>query len=91
MSNNSLKQSDQIRLLKVVKKYTETGEWEGIFSYPNCGVDLVKMGLATEDKKITPAGEAALWLLGEAPDPTDSQAVQTFKLKTGDNDAVSTD
>ena len=42
----SLKREDQKRMLQASLKFTESGEWEGIFSYPNCGWDLVQMGLA---------------------------------------------
>ena len=79
--NERIKRSDQISLLENSLKYTDTGEYEGMFTYPNCGPDLVRQGLATEDKKITTAGRAALWLLGKAPDPTQSKAVQEFSLK----------
>ena len=78
-----LKQSDQVRLLEVCQKYTDTGVWAGIFSYPNCGCDLVQQGLVSEEKKITVAGRAVLWFLGKGDDPTDSKAVQEiiFNLK----------
>ena len=80
MEGENIKRNDQIRLLEIVAKFTDTGEWGGTFTYPNCGWDLVKQGLATESKKITEAGRIALWLLGKGPDQTDSKAVQTFKL-----------
>jgi hypothetical protein len=85
LGDQKLKRADQIKLLKIVAKHTDTGEWEGAFTYPNCGWDLVQMGLATEDKKITPAGRAALWLLGQADDPTNSKAVETFILPLSPN------
>jgi len=78
--NDKIKQEDQVALLENSLKYTDTGESEGMFTYPNCGWDLVTQGLATEDKKITTAGRAVLWFLGKGPDPTDSKAVQTFKF-----------
>lgn len=80
-NKDSLKRSDQIRLLEVVRDYTITDEWNGIFTYPNCGVDLVRQGLATEDRKITSAGLVALWLLGKGEDPTDSKSYIKFELK----------
>jgi hypothetical protein len=67
---DDLKRSDQIALLKTCRDYTDSGEWKGIFSYPDCGWDLVCSGLVTEDKKITTAGLAALYLMGEGDDPT---------------------
>jgi hypothetical protein len=85
--NDSIKRNDQISLLEEAFKFTQTGKFEGVFTYPGCGYDLVKQGLATEDKKITMAGRAALWLLGKAPDPTDSKAVETFKLSISDKSA----
>lgn len=77
----SIKRADQISLLKTCLDFTETGEFKGIFTYPNCGYDLVLQGLVTEDKKITKEGRAALWLLDEGEDPTSSEAVQKFNLK----------
>ena len=73
MNTNNGKRFDQIRLLEICQKYTDTGEWEGTFSYPDCGPDLVRQGLATENRQITIAGRAALWLVGKGEDPTDSQ------------------
>lgn len=81
MSDDKMKRSDQIRQLQVCAKYTDTGEWEGLFTYPNCGPDLVRTGLATEDKKITTAGRAALWLAGQGPDPTaDSKSFYEVRI-----------
>lgn len=68
-ADNGLKMSDQIALLEACKVFTDTGEWKGLFSYPNCGWDLVQSGLVTEDKKITISGRAALWFLGKGEDP----------------------
>lgn len=84
--NDKLKRDDQIRLLQAAMKYTDTGTWDGIFTYPQGGPDLVRMGLATIDQKVTPAGRAALWLLGLGPDPTTSKAVITFDLSKGSAD-----
>jgi len=81
--NEGIKRSDQIRLLEAVRDFTDTGKLEGIFTYPNCGWDLVRQGLVTEDKKITDAGRVALWLLGKGPDQTDSKAFIEFKLNLG--------
>lgn len=78
----SLKRADQISLLEICAKFTDTGEWEGTFTYPNCGYDLMQQGLVTNDKKITNAGKVALWLLGKGPDPTNSNAVETFSLNS---------
>lgn len=78
----SLKRSDQLKMLEACLKFTETGEWEGMFfTYPNCGWDLVQQGLATEDKKITMAGRAALWFLEKGPDPLpESKDHETFTI-----------
>ena len=78
--SDSIKRSDQIAMLEAVLSFTNTGKWNVFFTYPNCGVDLVKQGLATEDKQITMAGRAALFLLGKGPDPTESKSFITFKL-----------
>lgn len=80
MKSEELKRADQISLLETCLKYADTGEWSGIFTYPNCGYDLVRQELVTKDKKITLAGRAALWLLGKAPDQTESKAVKEFAL-----------
>lgn len=85
-SGEKLKRSDQIRLLQLVLKHEETGKWDGLFTYPNCGFDLVQMGLATQDGNLTVPGRAALWLLGHAADPTASKAVETFKMPLSPND-----
>jgi hypothetical protein len=78
--NDSLKKSDQIRLLERSRDYTDSGNFDGCFTYPNCGWDLVQQGLVTKDRKITIAGRAALWLLGKGSDPTSSKAVEVFTL-----------
>ncbi len=80
-ANDGIKRNDQINLLGVCREFTDTGEFNGIFTYPNCGYDLVEQGLVTEDRKITKSGRAALWLLGKEPDTTSSEAAQTFNLK----------
>ena len=64
-----VKWSDQIAMLQACAAFTDSGEWKGIFTYPNCGWDLVQSGLVTEDKKITISGRAALYLLNKGPDP----------------------
>ena len=69
MADDEIKKSDQIKMLETCRTYTDTGEWKGMFSYPNAGWDLVQQGLVTEDKKITIAGRAALWMLGKGDDP----------------------
>lgn len=79
-----MKKSDQIAMLEACQNFTDTGEWRGLFTYPGCGWDLVESGLATEDKKITQAGRAALWLLGRVPDPIpESKASVTFSIPIG--------
>lgn len=81
---DTIKQLDQINLLEVCLKYTDTGFWDGVFSYPSCGSDLVSQGLATIDKKITIAGRAVLWFLGKSKDPTLSKSFVEIKLKKED-------
>jgi len=66
--------------LQIVQKFTDSGEWDGVFTYPTCGCDLVTQGLATEDKKITIAGRAALWMLGKGTDPTSSKSFETISI-----------
>lgn len=78
---DTLKRSDQIALLERSLEYTETGIMNGIFTYPDCGYDLVRQGLANEDRTITIAGRAALWFLDKGPDPTPSKSFETFDLK----------
>ena len=51
-----------------------------MFTYPNCGWDLVQSGFCTPDKKITMAGRAALFLLGKGDDPTEGGSSVTFKI-----------
>jgi len=80
MDFDNLKQKDQIHLLEICAKFTDTGEWEGTFTYPNAGYDLVQQGLVTEDKKITIAGRAVLWFLDKGPDQTESKSHETFEL-----------
>lgn len=82
VTKDGLKRSDQIELLKAAFHREKTGEWKGMFTYPNCGYDLVRSGLATEDAKLTIAGRAALYLLGDdEADPTaDSKSFQSFDL-----------
>jgi hypothetical protein len=71
-----IKRSDQIALLEACAHFTDTGEWRALFTYPECGWNLVQLGLATEDRKITPAGRFALWVLDKGGDPL--PAVQSF-------------
>lgn len=66
---DEIKKSDQIALLQACQVFTDTGKWKGLFSYPNCGWDLVQAGVVTADKKVTLAGRAALWFLGKGEDP----------------------
>jgi hypothetical protein len=76
------KRRDQIALMKASLHREKTGEWKGLFTYPNCGYDLGRSGLATEDGQLTTAGKAALYLLGDDDaDPTsDSKSFETFTL-----------
>ena len=83
---DEIKRNDQIKLLEIARDYTDNGEWKSIFSYPNCGWDLVQMGLVTEDKKIIDAGRATLWLLGKGKDPTDSKSSITINMKLNTNE-----
>lgn len=79
-NDDPVKKSDQIKMLEACAKFTDTEVWEGIFSYPGCGWDLVQSGLVTEDKKITTAGRAALFLLGKGSDPTPGKSFVSFAL-----------
>lgn len=75
------KKADQIAMLEHCRRYTDGGEWRGMFSYPACGRDLVRSGLVEEGGKITISGRAALWFLGKGDDPTpDSKSFEVFKL-----------
>ena len=47
-----IKQKDQIHLLEACKEFTDYGKDLNLFTYPNCGWDLVQQGLVTEDQKI---------------------------------------
>lgn len=40
----SLLKSDRLHLLKAVQVMTDTGKWNGLFTYPSCGWDLIKLG-----------------------------------------------
>jgi hypothetical protein len=76
-----IKQKDQIAMLKGCLAFTKYGKFPPMFSYPNCGWDLVQQGLATQDKEITIAGKALLWHLGEInEDPTDGASSETFNI-----------
>ena len=77
---DTIKQKDQIAMLESARDFTDGKEFPGIFSYPGCGYDLVSQGLATEDRKITIAGRAALWFLNKGEDPTDSASSITFNI-----------
>ncbi len=78
-----IKQKDQIAMLEACKEFTDYGKNLNLFSYPNCGWDLVQQGLVTEDKKITIAGRAALWFLDKGDDPTNSASSVTVNLNLG--------
>jgi hypothetical protein len=78
---DGLKRSDQIALMKAAYQREKNGEWNGLFTYPNCGYDLVRSGLATEDGTLTIAGKAALYLLGDdEADPT-ADSKSSFEIK----------
>lgn len=69
MGEDGLKRSDLTAMLEACRTFTDTGDWPGLFTYPGCGWDLVQMGLATQDKRITTAGRAALYLMQKGDDP----------------------
>lgn len=76
-----IKKSDQVRMLEACAKYTDSGEPIRVFSYPNCGWDLVQSGLVTQDCKITTAGRAALYLMGKCDDPfSESKSFQEVSI-----------
>jgi hypothetical protein len=79
---DDVKRSDQIALMKAALHREKTSQWKTLFTYPNCGHDLVQSGLATEDGQLTTAGRAALYLLGDDDaDPTsDSKSFDSFTL-----------
>lgn len=81
LDNLEVKRAEQITMLEKFRDFSETGEWKRGLSYPDCGYDLVKQGLVTQDSGITDAGRAALFLLGKGEDPTDSKAVHKFEVK----------
>lgn len=76
----SMKRADQIELLRCCLIYTDTGKSPGCFTYPNCGYDLLQVGLVTQDGKITTAGRAALYLLELGPAIEPDTSVITMKL-----------
>ena len=79
--SDDLKRADQIALLRAALHHEKAGEWKALFTYPNCGHDLVRSGLATKDGKLTVAGKAALYLLGDDDvDPTTSSK-SSFEIK----------
>ncbi len=60
LSNTTLGRNDQINMLEHCKLLTETGKWEGLFTYPNCGYDLFKLGLVNRFGHITSMGREIL-------------------------------
>lgn len=79
--SDPVKQNDQISMLEACAKFTDNAEPIRLFSYPNCGWDLVQSGLVTQDCRITTAGRAALYLMGKGPDPLPtSKSFQAFSL-----------
>lgn len=80
-----IKRGDQLCLLDACLRFADTGQWEGVFTYPTCGADLVKSGLVDAAGKVTTAGRAAMFLLGKGADPfPDSKAFQEFSLPLRD-------
>lgn len=77
---DTIKRSDQIRLLEACAEFEKKGTFPPMFSYPNCGWDLVRQGLVTQDKKLTIAGRAALWFLDKGDDPTDGGSSISFNI-----------
>ncbi|MCA0338966.1 MAG: hypothetical protein LCH99_04465 [Proteobacteria bacterium] len=77
---DTIKQGDQIRLLEALAREADTGEFTPMFTYPNCGWDLVQSGFCTQDRKITTAGRAALFLLGKGEDPTTGGSSISFSI-----------
>ncbi len=83
--NADIKRGDQTCLLETCLRFADTGQWEGVFTYPACGADLVKSGLVDATGKVTTAGRAAMFLLGKGADPfPDSKAFQEFSLPLRD-------
>lgn len=78
--SDGIKRSDQIHLLEACAEFEKTGKFPGIFSYPNCGWDLFRQGLVTQDRQLTIAGRAALWFLGKGDDPTDGGSSVSFSI-----------
>lgn len=81
-----IKKSDQIRLLEACAELEATGNFPRIFTYPNCGWDLVRQGLVTQDRKLTVAGKAALWFLDKGDDPTDGASSVSFSIPLATED-----
>jgi hypothetical protein len=77
---DEIKRSDQIRLMEACAEFEKTGSFPPMFSYPNCGWDLVRQGLVTQDRKLTVAGKAALWFLDKGEDPTDGGSSISFSI-----------
>lgn len=88
---DTIKQNDQIRLLEALARETDTGEFTPMFAYPNCGWDLVQSGFCTQDRKITMAGRAALFLLGKGEDPTTGGSSITFSIPVPANSPSGSD
>ncbi len=88
---DTIKQGDQIRLLEALARETDTGESTPMFTYPNCGWDLVQSGFCTQDRKITMAGRAALFLLGKGADPTEGGSSITFTIPAPATDTIGGD
>ena len=72
MSTDTTKRADQIKLLRHCWDVSRNSRVDlYIITYPQCARDLLDSGLVFGDGRITTAGMAALYLLGEdAADPT---------------------
>ena len=75
-----IKRNDQIALLEACMLNNDNGTPMNLFTYPNCGPDLVEQGLVSKNGLITKAGRAALWYLGKGNDPTSSKSSETIKM-----------
>lgn len=80
MSEDPIKRGDQIALLQACAEREDNGTPFALFSYPNCGWDLVQSGLVNQDTTVTTAGRAALYLLGLGEDPTAGKSFTEIKI-----------
>ena len=59
-ASGSVAESDRIKYLAAMRVMEETGQWKGLFTYPNCPADCVVLGLIDGRGKVSAAGRAAL-------------------------------